>query len=83
MDETVSRMQTPATTKPLDPDLAAQLARLWPNRLHESNWLKNFLCWLGLHRWSPLGQASALPGREVKFCRWCASVKVDGVNYTE
>jgi hypothetical protein len=29
----------------------ASLARLWPNRVHESNWLKTLACWLGLHRW--------------------------------
>ena len=27
------------------------LRRLWPNRQHESNWLKNLLCRFGMHRW--------------------------------
>lgn len=34
--------------------LARSLAKLWPNRLHESNWFKNLLCYLGLHRWARL-----------------------------
>jgi len=30
------------------------LARLWPNREHESNWLKALICALGFHRWHTL-----------------------------
>jgi hypothetical protein len=71
--------QSPQEAQPLDTALAAQLARQWPNRLHESNWLKNLFCSVGLHRWSQLGRESVVPGREVTFCRWCPRVKVDGV----
>ena len=74
---------SPIRPQPLDPEAERQIARLWPNRQHESNWLKNFLCRLGLHRWSQLGRASVLPGREVKFCRWCTRVKVDGVEFSQ
>jgi hypothetical protein len=32
----------------------AMLRRLWPNREHESNWLKGLACAVGLHRWHTL-----------------------------
>jgi hypothetical protein len=35
-----------------DPDLANSLAKLWPNRLHESNAFKNLFCRVGLDRWA-------------------------------
>ena len=50
--------------------------RLWPNRVHESNWLKNVVCALGIHRWHRLriGDAPATSSRD--FCRWCSKIKV-------
>jgi hypothetical protein len=55
----------------------ASLARLWPNRTHESNWMKDLLCGLGLHRWHRLD----VPGPhsttiQSSFCRWCPKVKL-------
>jgi hypothetical protein len=45
----------PSTTTPAsDAQLARSLAKLWPHRLHESSWLKNFFCWMRLHRWAQL-----------------------------
>jgi len=37
------------------------LARFWPNRVHESNWLENLACQIGLHPWFDLelGNSSA------------------------
>ena len=54
-----------------------ELARLWPNRCHESNWLKNLFCSLGLHRWHSL-DVPGPHGTVVKanFCRWCPKVKI-------
>ncbi len=53
------------------------LERLWPNRTHESNWLKNVCCSMGLHCWHAL-DVSAGSGTKVRcgFCRWCPIVKV-------
>jgi hypothetical protein len=42
----------------------ASLARLWPNREHESSWLKNLLCTLGLHRWHELDIGRLLPNEK-------------------
>jgi hypothetical protein len=58
---------------PLDPAL---LARLWPNRHHESNWLKDAFCSLGFHRWYPV-DVSEGPQSKITctFCRWCPKVK--------
>jgi len=64
-----------------DTELAAQAARLWPNREHESNALKALFCALGLHRWRSLNLAELFPGREVHHCFWCSKVRVDGVTY--
>jgi hypothetical protein len=58
----------------MNPDPAA-LAKLWPNRTHESNWLKATLCALGLHRWHPLEITHANTTIECTFCRWCPKVK--------
>jgi hypothetical protein len=69
----------PSTTIPAsDAQLARSLAKLWPHRLHESSWLKNFFCWMRLHRWAQLDLRDQAPGREVWFCRWCDKIKIDG-----
>jgi hypothetical protein len=53
----------------------AALRRLWPNREHESNWLKGLLCAFGLHRWHTLTiNASPLSG-EFDFCRSCPEIR--------
>jgi hypothetical protein len=63
-----------------DVAFAKALARLWPHRLHESNWLKNVFCFFGLHSWRKLSLEELLPEkREVRFCFWCDKVKLDGV----
>jgi hypothetical protein len=51
------------------------LARLWPNRVHESNWLKNLACWLGLHRWHDMKFEGLPPANAARFCRWCSKSK--------
>jgi hypothetical protein len=57
-------------------DLKA-LARLWPNRTHESNWSKAALCALGVHRWYRIDVNMTVRGVQYSFCRWCPKVKVD------
>lgn len=64
-----------------DAALAEALAKLAPNRVHESSWLKNLLCSLGLHRWHYPNLGGSIPPREVRVCRWCPKVKVRGVLY--
>jgi hypothetical protein len=72
----------PSTTTPAsDAQLARSLAKLWPHRLHESSWLKNFFCWMRLHRWAQLDLRDQARGREVWFCRWCEKIKIDGTPY--
>ena len=61
--------------------LATSLAKLWPNRLHESNALKNMFCRVGLHRWAQLDLRELAQGKKVRFCRWCSDVKIDGEIY--
>ena len=68
-----------STTVPAsDAQMAQSLAKLWPHRLHESNWLKNFFCWMRLHRWAQLDLRDQAQGREVWFCRWCEKIKIAG-----
>jgi hypothetical protein len=65
-----------------DAALARSLAKLWPNRMHESNWFKNLLCRLHLHRWSRLNLDTLVSDdKDVAFCRWCSMVNVDGTLY--
>jgi hypothetical protein len=51
------------------------LARLWPNRVHESNWLKSLACWLGSHRWYEMRLEGLMPASAARFCRWCPKVE--------
>jgi hypothetical protein len=53
------------------------LAKLWPHRTHESNWLKQAFCALGLHRWYRVDVNGSQSTIETSFCRWCPKVKVD------
>ena len=62
----------------VSPELWAKLA---PNRVHESNWLKTLLCNFGWHRWYHLDLGNSIPAWEVSLCRWCPKVKVGGVLY--
>jgi hypothetical protein len=54
----------------MEPDLAP-LGRLWPNREHESNWLKSLLCAVGFHRWHTL----KVDGLAFDFCRCCPDIR--------
>ena len=63
--------------------LAASLAKLWPNRLHESNFLKNLFCRVGLHRWARLDLQELAAGKDVRFCRWCSDVELYGKIYCQ
>ena len=52
-----------------------RLQRLWPNRVHESNWLKSLACSLGAHRWQEVDLEELEGGGKARFCRWCAKIK--------
>jgi hypothetical protein len=54
----------------MEPGLAP-LGRLWPNRQHESNWLKSLICALGFHRLHTL----KFDGSAFDFCRWCPEIR--------
>jgi hypothetical protein len=61
--------------------LATSLAKLWPNREHESNALKSLCCRLAFHRWRQLDLRELVPGRQIHYCFWCSKVRIDGVIY--
>ena len=65
-----------------DAELAASLARLWPNREHEASAAAGLLCRMGVHYWRRLDLTDLAPNRNVRFCFWCSKVKIDGVIYT-
>jgi len=67
-------LPTPDELKPL-------LAKLWPHRTHESNWLRDVACRFGLHRWYPMTLNDSESGLRIActFCRSCTEVKVDDV----
>jgi hypothetical protein len=64
-----------------DAELAARLARLWPNREHEASAVAGLLCRLGMHYWRRLDLADFAPHRDVRFCFWCSKVEIDGTTY--
>jgi hypothetical protein len=51
------------------------LAKLWPNRVHESNWVKNVACHFGFDRWQEMKFEDSQSSQLVRFCRWCARIK--------
>ena len=79
--EELSRRRSEPGTPSNDAELAASLGTLWPHRWHESNWVKNLLCYFGFHNWKQLYLDELVPKREVRFCYWCTKVKLDGVIY--
>jgi len=64
-----------------DTALIPSLAKLWPHREHESNAIKNLSCRIGLHRWRQLDLGELYPGKEIRYCFWCAKIRVDGAIY--
>jgi len=64
-----------------DKQLAAHLQRLWPHRSHESGVLRSLLCFIGLHFWAQPDYTSLTPHRNLRFCLWCSTVEIDGVQY--
>jgi hypothetical protein len=71
-----------STQKPSsDGALATSLAKLWPNREHESNAIKNLFCSFGLHRWRQLNLDELARNKEVHYCFWCSKVRIDKVIY--
>lgn len=59
--------------------LEEALARLAPNRTHESNWFKSLLCSFGLHSWYYPNLADLdLANQRIGFCHWCDKVKLPG-----
>jgi hypothetical protein len=54
----------------MEPDYAP-LGRLWPNREHESNWLKGLICFVGFHRWHTV----RVRGSDFDFCLWCPRIR--------
>jgi hypothetical protein len=65
-------VKTAQTANRISPE---SLARLWANRVHESNWLKSLACWLGLHRWYEMRLEGLVPASAVQFCRWRPKVQ--------
>ncbi len=63
--------------------MAEILRKLWPHREHESGPLRKLVCYFGMHRWSQMDVERIVPEREVRFCRWCPGIEIDGVIYRE
>jgi hypothetical protein len=77
-------MSQESTGGPNIPDavLAKAAAKLWPHRLHESSPLLGLLCRARLHRWGQLNLKGLVPEtKEVRVCRWCSKVKINGIVY--
>jgi len=64
-----------------DAELAKSLARLWPNREHESSAPASLLCRIGIHRWRKLDLTDIAPNRNIRFCFWCSNIEIDGATY--
>jgi len=65
-----------------DAELARSLQRLWPHRVHEAGTLRNLCCLLGFHLWAQPSYSSLVSRRCIRFCRWCATVEIDGIRYS-
>jgi hypothetical protein len=64
-----------------DEELATSLAKLWPNREHESNAAKGLCCRFGWHRWRQLNLEELASDKEVRYSFWCSKVRINGVVY--
>ena len=64
-----------------DAELATTLAKLWPNREHESNAINALCCRSGLHRWRQLNLEELVPDKQVHYCFWCSKIRIDGITY--
>lgn len=73
--------ETSAVTAAPDAALASRLARMWPNREHESSAVTGLLCRIGIHFWRRLAVEDFAPGRKIRFCFWCSKVSIDGICY--
>jgi len=65
----------------IDGELAVRVARLWPHRECEANFMLGQLCRVGWHGWRRLDLSELVPGKDIRFCFWCSMVKIDGVMY--
>jgi hypothetical protein len=75
-------MQSVPTKSSFDAELVRSLARLWPNREHESSAVTGLLCRVGIHYWRQLDLMDIAPNRSVRFCFWCSDIDIDGVIHT-
>ena len=64
-----------------DTELAASLARLWPNREHEAPAIAGLLCRMKIHFWRRLDLRHLAIHRDVSFCFWCSRVRIDRTIY--
>jgi hypothetical protein len=65
-----------------DAELAAYLQRFWPHRAHESGVLRSLCCMLGFHLWAQPDYSALVSRRNIRFCRWCPAVEIDGIRYS-
>ncbi|HEY6489683.1 MAG: hypothetical protein WCC26_07900 [Terracidiphilus sp.] len=65
-----------------DAELAAHLQRFWPHRAHESGALRALCCFLGFHLWAQPDYSALVSRRSIRFCCWCSTVEIDGVDYS-
>jgi hypothetical protein len=65
----------------VDQAFAISLAKLRPNREHESSAVTGLCCRVGLHRWRKLDLAELVPNREVRFYFWCSKIRIDRILY--
>lgn len=64
-----------------DAELAGYLQRFWPHRNHESGTLRALGCFLGFHLWAQPDYSALASRRNIRFCRWCPTVEIDGIRY--
>jgi hypothetical protein len=69
------------TTPVSDAELAASLAKLWPNREHEAPAIAGLMCRMKIHRWRRLDLRPVAIHRDVSFCFCCSKIRIDGTVY--
>jgi hypothetical protein len=60
-----------------DAALATRLARLWPNREHESSAVTGLFCRMGIHFWRKLDLTDLKLEKGVRFCFWCSKIRIN------
>jgi len=67
-----------STNRSPEPELATQVARLWPHRECEAHFVLRRFCSVGSHWWRQVDLSELVPGRDIHFVSHAKRENRDG-----